>query len=96
MTNTDFNEKYKHLLDYVEQHDGSKLYHSGLCFTDPDVMEFLDEIFTNVCSKIEGFKFRQIKVKFGKCCFYSSVEGFQFEMMVEQKIDELLSKKLIE
>lgn len=95
MTSTEFNEKYKYLLQSYES-NGKTIYYSGLCFDDPNVTEFLDGLFQNVCSKILGFKFSQIKVKFGKCRFYSNIQGFEFEIMVEQKIDELLREKLVE
>lgn len=96
MTKAEFNKKYEHLIDYNEIVDGTRIYFDGLCFDNKDVIEFLDEIFENVCSKIHGFKFKQIKIKFGKCCFYSNIEGYQFELMVEQRIDEILKEKLTE
>lgn len=95
MTNIEFNNKYKYLLESYEN-NGEVMFHDGLCFNNPEVVEFLDEIFGNVCSKMDGFKYSQIKVKFGKCRFYSNVQGFEFSMMIEQKINELLNKKWAE
>jgi len=95
MTDIEFNKKYEYLLESYES-NGKKIFYGGLCFNDPTVIEFLDGLFENVCSKIQGFKFSQIKIKFGKCRFYSNIQGYEFEVMVEQKIDELLREKLIE
>ena len=53
----EFNIKYK---DYLEEG------HYGLAFNDPGVMIFLDDIFQDLI-KIPGFKYSQIKLKFGKC-----------------------------
>jgi hypothetical protein len=95
MTDKEFNKKYEHLLESYKN-NGKVLQCNGLSFNDPDVIEFLDEIFETVCSKMKGFKFYQISIIFGKCRFYSNVQGYQFEVMIEQKIDELLKEKLTE
>ncbi len=60
MTEKQFNEKYK---DYIEEG------FDGLEFDIPAVTEYLDKIFTDLI-KVEGFKYAQIKLKFGFARFY--------------------------
>lgn len=61
MTIDEFNEKYK---DYLEEG------HYGLAINDAVVIAFLYNTFPYLIKHIKGFKFTQIKLKFGKCRFY--------------------------
>jgi hypothetical protein len=79
MTEQEFNEKYK---DYIEKG------FDGLEFDIPEVTEYLDKIFEEL-TKIEGFKYVQIKLKFGYARFYCEPRTINtFE--IEEKIDEII------
>lgn len=83
MTAQDFNEKYK---EYLEE----GFY--GLIISVTSVVEFLDIIFDEVLTKIPGFKYQQIKTKFGEARLYTSIKSYDFTVMVEQKINKLLKE----
>lgn len=63
MTVNEFNEKYK---DYLEEG------HYGLDLNNPNIIKYLDEIFEGLI-KIPGFKYTQIKEKFGLSRFYTNL-----------------------
>lgn len=63
MTTDEFNDKYK---DYLEEG------HYGLDISIPEVIDKLDEIFQGLI-KIPGFKYHQIKSKFGTSRFYTNL-----------------------
>ena len=63
MTVNEFNEKYK---EYLEEG------HYGLDISDPVIIKYLDEIFQGLI-KIDGFKYSQIKGKFGMGRFYTNL-----------------------
>lgn len=63
MTVNEFNEKYK---DYLEEG------HYGLDLNNPNIIKYLDEIFEGLI-KIPGFKYTQIKEKFGSSRFYTNL-----------------------
>lgn len=79
MTVEQFDEKYK---DYLE--DG----HYGLAINNEEFINWLDDKFQEFI-KQPGFKFSQIKAKFGMGRFYA--EGLTDEQIleVEKKITEL-------
>lgn len=60
-TSEEFNEKYK---EYLEKG------HYGLALEHPEVIKYLDEEFQTL-TKIEGFKYSQIKSKFNSFRFYA-------------------------
>ena len=74
-----FNEKYK---DYLED----RFY--GLAIDDPDVTVFLESIFDNVLIKIPGFKYLQIKMKWGKAKCYLNLNEPAMKELIENKINE--------
>lgn len=81
MTSTEFNEKYK---DYLQE----GFY--GLNFNNPDVTKFLDNIFQDLIT-IPGFKYSQIKMKFGSARFYSTLKsGLQY--LIEGEIDKIFKQ----
>lgn len=86
MTSEQFNEKYK---DYLGKG------HYGLIIDAPDFIEWLDKKFEDFVKK-PGFKFSQIKAKFGYGRFYA--EGLTSEEVreVEQKITDLHSGNIKE
>ena len=68
MTTSEFNKKYK---DYLEEG------HYGLEISDPGVIKYLDEKFKNL-TRIKGFKYSQIKMKFWSSRFYSNLSDTSF------------------
>ena len=61
MTTEEFNKKWS---NYLEKG------HYGLVINNPEVITYLDKVvFPNV-TKAPGFKYMQIKNKFGFACFY--------------------------
>lgn len=84
ITSGEFNTKYK---PYLEDR------HYGLAIEYPEVVELLDNIFSEVLIHVPDFSYSQIKLKFGTCCFYCSL-GFNSEIvrMVEQRITEMCAK----
>lgn len=81
MTGQEFDEKYK---NYVEEG------HYGLAIGDSEVIKFLDDIFQDLI-KIPGFKFSQIKLKFGMCRFYSNL-SHAMDYMIEDRINIIIKK----
>jgi len=81
MTADEFNEKYK---DYLVKG------HYGLDIQDLGVVKYLDKQFEKF-TKIKGFRYYQIKLKFGSCRFYcdglSSVEMGR----VEDNVNTIIS-----
>ena len=63
MTSEEFNEKYK---DYLEEG------HYGLALEEKSVIKYLDDVFKDLI-KIPGFKYSQIKEKFGSSRFYTNL-----------------------
>jgi hypothetical protein len=63
MTADEFNEKYK---DYLEKG------HYGLDLNSPNIIKYLDEMFQGLI-EIPGFKYSQIKEKFGSSRFYTNL-----------------------
>jgi hypothetical protein len=76
----EFNLKYK---DYIEEG------FDGLEFYDEQVIDYLDNQFREFI-KVPDFKFAQIKLKFGMCCFYAdNVNTYP----VESEINKILKEK---
>ena len=82
-----FNEKYH---DYIVDN------HSGLCFYNESVHDYLEKTFDEKLIHIKGFKFYQIKMKFGRCRFYTNLfeilgeNGNQIETNIENKINNII------
>jgi hypothetical protein len=91
MTTVEFNEKYAAYLP--------KGWY-GLDIDDKDVIAWLDNLFEHYLTKIEGFEYHQIKVKFGinDVRFYSNlnrtnvVEGALISA-IEANISSILKLK---
>jgi hypothetical protein len=83
MTTKEFNEKYS---DFLEEG------HYGLAINDdPGVINFLDKIFEDL-TRIPGFKFYQIKLKFGFARFYAKEISSEMQRMVENGINDIFKK----
>lgn len=83
MTIEEFNTKYAEYLG-----DG----HYGLAIDDSDVIDFLDTKF-QILKDITGFKYYQIKLKFGMPRVYmdNTPEGTEFA--IEKEIKRILDEK---
>jgi hypothetical protein len=85
-TNQEFNDKYK---DYI---DGD---HYGMAIGVPSVLAYVDEVFNDLI-KIPGFKYQQIKTKFGLARVYTNLEellpfaGRILSQELEEKINFIL------
>lgn len=96
MNDIEFNEKYK---DYLEEG------YYGLSFDVPSVTEYLDKVFGGLIL-IKGFKYKQIKMKFNSCRFYTNLHellpeigsniGYDIEKNINQFvfIDDEINKRV--
>jgi len=84
MTREEFNTKYK---EFIEDR------FSGLDFDIPAVTGFLDNIFDKTLTKIPGFEYAQIKLKFGKARFYSNLGDGYIGYLIEDYINTIISKE---
>jgi len=86
MTVKEFNDKYKEYL--VEGH-------YGLDISNPYVINILDSLFDKYLTKIEGFKYYQIKVKFDSPRFYCTLENGSIEgALIIDLIESLIATYL--
>ncbi len=85
-TAQEFNEKYKKYLE--EGFDGMQIIM-------PSIIHYVDQIFQDLI-KIEGFKFSQIKTKFGMARVYTNLDelmpfaGRIINQELEEKINFIL------
>jgi hypothetical protein len=83
----EFNEKYKEFLA-----EGSY----GLDIDDEYVVHYLDDKFQDLIL-VPNFKYSQIKLKFGKCRFYTDVSTmksmYELRLIVEKHIDDYFISK---
>jgi hypothetical protein len=85
-TNKEFNDKYK---DYLEEG------HYGIDIDVPAVIAYVDEIFNDLI-KIPGFKYQQIKTKYGLARVYTNLDdllpfvGRIINQELEEKINFIL------
>ena len=85
-TNQEFNDKYK---EYI---DGD---HYGMAIGVPAVLSYVDTVFQDLI-KIEGFKYQQIKTKFGLARVYTNLDellpfvGRIINQELEEKINFIL------
>lgn len=86
MTQGEFNNKY---IDYLDDgHYGMDLGRDA----DPDMIKFLDEVFENILVHVPGFKFQQIKTKFGYARFYTNLRPIEFGIAIENRMNYFLNK----
>lgn len=82
MNKKEFNEKWSNYL--VEGH-------YGLDISNEEVVDFLDKIFEDL-TKIDGFKYYQIKQKYYSYRFYTDAISITMENLVLDKISEIMEK----
>jgi hypothetical protein len=92
MTKEEFNIKYKDFIEtrtYLNKY-GELVTQSfdGLEFDIKEVTLFLDNIFESL-SKIPGFTYSQIKLKFGMTRFYSNISS-SLSYIIEKEIDSII------
>lgn len=84
MNSNQFNQKY---LAYLEEG------HYGLDIDIPVIISYLDEIFPEL-TQIPGFKYTQIKTKFGEGRFYNNLDvilGFRLSRMINNEIEKKIT-----
>lgn len=85
-TSKEFNEKYK---EYIEED------HYGMAINEPSVLAYVNEIFSDL-TQIPGFKYQQIKTKFGLARVYTNLDdlmpfvGRIINQELEDKINFIL------
>jgi hypothetical protein len=84
MTAAQFNEKYKGFIEpgFEDQ---------GLEFDNEKVTLFLDNIFKDL-TKIPGFQYSQIKLKFGSCRFYTTLNSV-LSFIIEDNINSIIRQQ---
>jgi len=85
-TSKEFNDKY---VDYLEEG------HYGMDIDEPSVLAYVDQIFNDL-TKISGFKYQQVKTKFGLARVYTNLDelmpfvGRIINQELEEKINFIL------
>jgi hypothetical protein len=82
-TSKEFNAKY---ADYLEENN------YGIDINLPSVLAYVDQIFQDLI-KIEGFKYHQIKLKFGLARVYTNLDDLlQFVgRIIQQELEEKIN-----
>lgn len=85
-TSKEFNDKYKEYIDDS---------HYGMDINEPSVLAYVDHIFGDLV-KIPGFKYQQVKTKFGLARVYTNLDelmpfaGKIINQELEEKINFIL------
>lgn len=82
-TNEEFNTKYK---EYLEEG------HWGMQIQIPAVLTYVDQIFNDL-TKIPGFKYHQVKTKFGLARVYTNLDDLMpfVGRIINQELEEKIS-----
>lgn len=82
-TSKEFNEKYK---DYIEEG------HYGMDINEPSVLAYVDQIFNDL-TQIPGFKYQQIKTKFGLARVYTNLDDLMpfVGRIINQELEEKIN-----
>lgn len=82
-TSKEFNEKYK---DYIEED------HYGMDISEPSVLAYVDQIFNDL-TQIPGFKYQQIKTKFGLARVYTNLDDLMpfVGRIINQELEEKIN-----
>ena len=86
MTTDEFNEKYK---DYLSPG------HYGMSIEIPEVIDLVDRKFEE-WSKLPGFHYTQVKLKFGMSRVYADADGVILQTSaLEHEIDKIIKTNII-
>lgn len=85
MTVVEFNTKY---AQYLEKG------HYGLDIGEPAVVSFLDELFDEYLTKIDGFTYSQIKMKYNYSRFYFSISADSAEYHTNEALQFLIENTI--
>ena len=79
----EFNDKYK---DYIEED------HYGMDINEPAVLTYVDQIFIDL-TQIPGFKYQQIKTKFGLARVYTNLDDLMpfVGRIINQELEEKIN-----
>jgi len=82
-TSKEFNDKYN---DYIEEG------HYGMDINEPSVLAYVDQIFNDL-TQIPGFKFQQIKTKFGLARVYTNLDDLMpfVGRIINQELEEKIN-----
>ena len=82
-TSKEFNDKYK---DYIDEE------HYGMDINEPSVLAYVDQIFNDL-TWIPGFKYQQIKTKYGLARVYTNLEEILpfVGRIINQELEEKIS-----
>ena len=82
-TSKEFNEKYK---DYIEEG------HYGMDINEPSVLAYANEIFNDLI-QIPGFKYQQVKTKFGLARVYTNLDDIMpfVGRIINQELEEKIN-----
>lgn len=82
-TNQEFNEKYK---EYLEEG------HYGMDIGEPSILAYVDQIFNDL-TQIPGFKYQQIKTKFGLARVYTNLDDIMpfVGRIINQELEEKIN-----
>jgi hypothetical protein len=82
-TNEEFNTKYQSYLEEM---------HYGMQIQVPAVLSYVDQIFQEL-TEIPGFKYQQIKTKFGLARVYTNLEDIMpfVGRLINQEIEEKIN-----
>jgi hypothetical protein len=82
-TSNEFNNKYK---EYIEED------HYGMAINDPSVIAYVDQIFNDL-TQIPGFKYQQIKTKFGLARVYTNLDDLMpfVGRIINQELEEKIN-----
>jgi hypothetical protein len=87
VTSLEFNIKY---VKYIANR------FTGLEIESNIIINFLDRIFEEKLIKIKDFKFEQIKLKYGKCIFYSDIISENYIDLIEKTVDKLVEIEIFD
>ena len=79
----EFNNKYK---EYIDED------HYGMDINEPSVLAYVDQIFIDL-TQIPGFKYQQIKTKFGMARVYTNLEDLMpfVGRIINQELEEKIN-----
>lgn len=79
----EFNDKYK---EYIDED------HYGMDINEPAVLSYVDQIFIDL-TQIPGFKYQQIKTKFGLARVYTNLDDLMpfVGRIINQELEEKIN-----